>query len=282
MVHESPRDRQLDSLYLKLFKYVVVGLMTLALLAVVVLVPMAALQFFKAPAVIEPAKAPPERSVDLEQFKNYLIQEEKRRQEQEKNGGAASGAKQPTSAPVMSSLYAEQSLAIQRCAETFRVSAQLEVANVSEKELSEAREVQRANIERLASGRFLGPSWPKAMETFVCAVLNNPAIVKLRQDKLIGSVVTPAIQFHAGAWAAIERDKAEFIAKEEARVKTEELAEVARITAARALALVYLGAAGSAFVFFMLMALYLIFAKIEDNLATINRTIQSRTLPAAA
>ena len=86
----------------------------------------------------------------------------------------------------------------------------------------------------------------------------------------------------AKTWAAIERDKAEFIAKEEARVKTEELAEVARITAARALALVYLGAAGSAFVFFMLMALYLIFAKIEDNLATINRTIQSRTLPAAA
>lgn len=282
MSQTNSDDRKLDSLYLKLFKYVVVGLMTLALLAIVVLVPMAAIQFFQAPQAVAPAAAPPQKAVDLEDFKNYLIREEKRRLEQEKNGGVAVGSKQAVSAPVVSSLYAEHSLAIQRCSEKFRENAHLEVSNASETELSQAREAQRVNIERLASNQFLGPSWPDAMQSFVCGVLTNPVIAKLRQDNLIGTVVSPAIQFHAAAWAAIERDKAEFVAKEEARVRRQEEAEALRVAAAKATAIIYLGAAGSAFVFFMLMALYLIFAKIEDNLATINRTIISRTVPTAA
>ena len=281
MAQNNSSDNKLDSLYLKLFKYVVVGLMTLALLAVVVLVPFAAIRFFQTPVSIEPARSPPQRAVDLEQFKNYLMQQEKLRLEQEKNGGATTGNKQTSSAPAVSSLYAEHSLAIQRCSETFRQNAQLDVASSTEKELSEAREAQRANIERLAANQFLGPSWPDAMQAFVCAVLTNPVIAKLRQDKLIGSVVAPAIQFHSVAWAGIEREKADFIAKEQARVASQEMAEVARVVAAKAQAVMLLGAAGSAFLFFMLMALYLIFAKIEDNLATINRTILSRTVPAA-
>jgi len=189
----------LDSFYLKIFKYVVVGLMTLALLAIFALIPLAGMQYFQTPAPVAPAKSPPERAVDLEEFKNFLIEEEKRRIEREKSGGATSGTRPSVGAPTISSLYAEQALLIQRCAEDFAKASQQEVESASEKELSDRREAQRANIERLAGNQFLGPSWPSAMQSFVCDVLRNPAVAKLKQENLVGAVVGPAIGFHARA-----------------------------------------------------------------------------------
>ena len=279
MARDTASNGNLDKLYLKFFKYVVVGLMTLALLAIVVLIPMAALQYLQTPTPATPAKAPPARAVDLEDFKKFLIEEERRRLEQEKSGGASATTKQAVSGPLVPSLYAEQSIQLQRCSEDFRQLAQQETDTASEKELSDRRETQRASIERLASEQFRGPDWPAAMVTFVCGVLRNPAIAKLKQDKLVGAVVGPAISFHARAWASIEKEKFDFTRKEEARVQGEEMAETLRIAAAKVRAMFMLSTAGGAFLFFMVMALYLIFAKIEDNLAMINQTILHRTVP---
>ena len=164
MARDTASNGNLDKLYLKFFKYVVVGLMTLALLAIVVLIPMAALQYLQTPTPATPAKAPPARAVDLEDFKKFLIEEERRRLEQEKSGGASATTKQAVSGPLVSSLYAEQSIQLQRCSEDFRQLAQQETDTASEKELSDRRETQRASIERLASEQFRGPDWPAAMD----------------------------------------------------------------------------------------------------------------------
>ena len=144
-------NNKLDNLYLKFFKYTVIGLMTLALLVVVICIPMAVYQYLQSPLPPMPAKVAPERAINLDDFKKYLIEEEKRRLEQEKSGNQSAN-KQPVSAAAVSSLYAEQSLALQRCSEEFRTLAKQDVDTATEKELSDRRETQRSNIERLANG----------------------------------------------------------------------------------------------------------------------------------
>lgn len=274
----APKNAKLDRLYLKFFKIAVVGLMTLALLSIVVLLPMAAYQYFQKPLPPTPAKAPPERAITVEDLKKFLIEEERRRQEQEKSGTGA--VSRPTSSgPVVSLLFLEQASAIYRCSEEFRTIAKQPNDNSTQVELAARNEALRANIEKLADHGYRGASWVSTMVDFTCAVLRNVEIAKLKEDKAIGSVVSPAINFHARVWADIQQEKAEFRQTEDRRVQGEIAAEATRVAEAKARALFLLSAAGGAVLFFLLMALYLIFAKIEDNLALIHQAIVLRTSP---
>lgn len=281
MPQHNPNAATLDKLYLRFFKYAVVGLMTLALLAVVVMLPMAAYQYFQTPLPPTPAKAAPERAVSLEDLKQFLLDEEKRRIEQEKNG-TAPVSRPAVSAPSVTQLFAEQSLALYRCAEEFRQLAVQDTDPSTEAQLNDRRERQRDFIERLAAHKFRGPNWPDAMVKFACSVLKNPEIARLKREKLIGPVVNTTLRFHADAWAAIEEEKFNFNQSERQRVQGEIAAEAARVAAAKAKALFWLSLAGGAMLFFLIMALYLIFAKIEDNLALIHLAIVGhQTAPAA-
>lgn len=274
----TPKNTKLDRLYLKFFKFAVVGLMTLALLSIVVLLPMAAYQYFQKPLPPTPAKAPLERAITVDDLKKFLIDEEKRRVEQEKRGGAPVD-NSASAAPTATQIYAEQATALYVCAEEFRKLAKQPPGTATTGELDDQWKKRRAWIEQMAEDRFRGPNWPKAMVGFACDVLKNPEIAKLKEDGLIGTVVSPSLLFHARAWAAIEREKAEFRQSEDRRVQGEIAAEVARVAEAKARALFLLSTAGGAVLFFLLMALYLIFAKIEDNLALIHQAIVLRTSP---
>ena len=280
MSQVAAKNTKLDNLYLKFFKFAVVGLMTLALLSIVVLLPTAAYNYFQTPVSPAPAKAAPERSINQEDLKKLLIDEEKRRQEQEKSGNAPTN-KQPVNAPAVTQLFAEQALGLYRCSEEFRTAAQQETDNSTPIEIAARNESQRFNIEKLAENKFRGPNWVTAMVAFTCSVLKNPEMAKLKKDKVVGAVVNPTVNFHARAWAAFEKEKFEFTQSEERRVQLETAAEALRVAAAKARALFILSLAGGAILFFLAMALYLIFAKIEDNLALIHQAIMQRTLPAS-
>lgn len=272
---------ELDNLYVKLVKYAVVGLMTLALLSIIVLLPLVAYNYFQSPAPPAPAKAPPERTISVEDLKKFLIDEEKRRLEQEKSGNAPVN-KQPANASAVTMLYAEQVMALYRCSEEFRKLAEQEADNATDAERAQRNETQRDNIEKLAVDRFRGPNWVGAMVEFTCSVLKNTEIAKLKKDKAVGAVVNPAINFHARAWATIEKEKSDFRQAENLRVEQEVASEAFRVATAKAKAVFLLGLVGGAVLFFLAMALYLIFAKIEANLALIHQAIVQRTLPAVA
>lgn len=278
MPQQNPNAATLDKLYLRFFKYAVVGLMTLALLAVVVMLPMAAYQYFQTPLPPTPAKAPPQRAVNLEDLKKFLIDEEKRRKEQEK-GGSAPVDNAALATPTATQIYAEQATALYVCSEEFRKLAGIAPGNATTAELDEQWKKRRAWIEQMADDRFRGPNWPKALVSFACDFLKNPEIAQLKKDGLIGTVVSPMLTFHARAWAAIEKEKSDFLQSEERRVQGEIAAEAARVATAKAKALFLLSLAGGAILFFLIMALYLIFAKIEDNLALIHQAIVGRTVP---
>lgn len=280
MTRTQASETKLDNLYLKFFKYAVVAMMTLALLAVVVLIPLAGYNYFQTPVPPTPAKVAPEKAVNLDDFKKFLIEEEKRRLEQEKSGGAATTSKQAVTPPVDMLRYAEQNLLLYRCAVDFQKAAEIPLDTLSQAETDARVNKQRASIEGLANDQFTGPKWVDAMVDFACGVMKYPEIVKLKKEEKIGAVVTPAILFHARAWAGIQREKAEFNQAEANRVRGEVLAENVRVAAGKVKAAFILSLAGGAILFFLAMALYLIFAKIEDNLALIHQSIVQRTLPA--
>lgn len=277
MLQSTAPKTKLDNLYLKFFKYAVVTLMTLALLSIVFLLPIAAYNYFQTPTPPTPAKAPPERSISVDDLKKFLIDAEKRRLEEEKNGNKPV-VQQSVNTVAASQLYAEQVLAVYRCTEEFGRLAEQPSDNSSEAERAGRRERQRDGIERLSENRFRGANWVNAMVTFTCSVLRNPEMAKLKKAESVGQVVGPTIRFHAEAWANIEKEKSEFNEAERIRVSQEILAEEVRVALAKARAVFILSLAGGAFLFFLAMALYLIFAKIEDNLALIHQAIEKRTM----
>jgi hypothetical protein len=116
------------------------------------------------------------------------------------------------------------------------------------------------------------------MVAFACGVLRNSEMATLKKEKAVRAVVGPTIKFHAEAWATIESEKHEFRQAETQRVQQEVMAEGARVAMAKGRALFMLSLAGGAVLFFFAMALYLIFAKIEGNLALIYQGIVERTV----
>lgn len=279
MNQNANSDSKLENVYLKFFKYAIVGLMTLALLAVAALLPLAAFNYLQTPVAPAPAKEPPQRSITIDDLKKYLVDEEKRRLEQEKGGN--SPKRQPAAAAPVTQRYLEDAIALYRCAEEFRKLADQDIDNSSEATIAQRNETQRANIEGLSADRFRGPSWVKAMVAFTCSVLKNEEVAKLKKEKAIGSVVAPTINFHAQVWSMIERDKAEFKQREAQRVAAETASEALRVAVSKSKALFMLGSAGALLGFFLLLALYLIFAKIEDNLRLIHKSIDRHQIQGA-
>jgi hypothetical protein len=272
MKQEAVPETKLENLYLKFFKYAIVGLMTLALLAVVALLPMAAYSYLQTPAPPVPAKEPPQRNITIEDLKKFLIEAEKRRQESEKNGNAP--VKKRTNDEAETQRYLEQASALYRCTEEFKKLADQDTDRSSELDIARRNEEARATIERQSEQEFRGPNWVLAMVDFTCSVLKNPEVAKLKKEKLIGLVVGPTMEFHGATWSMLEKEKADFRRAEANRVESEINAETLRVSLAKAKALFMLGTAGALLGFFMLLALYLIFAKIEDNLRLIHEDIK--------
>lgn len=278
MTQQLNQEKRLENVYLKAFKYGIVGLMTLALLAIIVLVSMAGYQYAQTPLPPAPAKEPPQTVISLEDLKNALLEEEKRRKELEKNGGAP---KDQAPAPAQrTQRYAEDVLSLYRCAEEFARLAQQPIEAAAEAVHAQRREDLRQSIERMARGEFRSDPWVKAMTAFACTVLRDPVIAKLKRDAAIGSVVGPTIQFHGNVWTKIERDKDAFRRAEADRVRGEIATEAARIAAAKAKAVLMLTAAGALIALLFMLALYLIFAKMEDNLRLIHYDLGRPPQPA--
>jgi hypothetical protein len=119
-----------------------------------------------------------------------------------------------------------------------------------------------------------GEAWVKAAQAFVCMVLADNSIIALKKEQKVKRVFMPILEFHVRSWDQIQSDKLKFEQQEENRVTSERSAEAFRVMTAKAFALRCLIAAASAFALFMMLALYLLVAKIETNLRDINETMR--------
>lgn len=118
--------------------------------------------------------------------------------------------------------------------------------------------------------------WVKSSVDFTCKTLADTSIITMKKEGKIGAVFLPALGFHLLTWDKIQAEKLEFEQNEEKRVVSERVDEQLRVSAAKASAFSLLIGAASAFALFMMLALYLLGARIENNLRNINESIQGK------
>jgi hypothetical protein len=267
----SLQTKQIEELFLKLFKVTVLIAMGLCLLAVIGLAINVAYQSTKRPVEPEPAQKAPQKDVSLDELKKLL----------EKQAQPKEAVESPTRPkPMAPSLrYLEEVTRLYRCSLEFGKNIGAEIEEQDNARAAENLENLRAQIENFATDPRRGERWVKSVTDFTCTALADPAIIAMRKEKKISSVFYPILNFHKDTWDAIQNEIAAFEQAERNRIDAERQAEQERIAQARADAINSAIAAGIAFGTFMLLAIYLLLAKVETNMREINQSIRSARQP---
>jgi hypothetical protein len=259
--------KQTEELFLKIFKVAVLVFMSLALLSVIVLGLNVAVQSAKTPKEPSPArKAPEERQVTMEDLKKFLQTTADKTSEQK-----PSQAPPKLLAPTLN--YLEDVTRLYRCSGEFAKKVGAEI--IDDGNAAQRLEALRVHVEIKAADVHRGERWVKAVTEFACAALADLDIIALRKSGKIENAFYAVLNFHMAQWDAIQGEKTRFEQAELARVERERAQEISRIAEARASALTSAIAAGVAFGIFMLLAIYLLGAKIETNLREINESIRA-------
>lgn len=267
---------KLDELFLRVFKGTILVLMTLALLLMCLLLGNALWQGSKRPVEPAPAAKAPERSISIEDLKKELLKESD-------TPGAGTPKTDPAPGAVPPTLkYLEDVTRLYRCSTDFARKVGAELEETDNAVIARKVEDLRARIEDVASAApHRGGPWVKSSVEFTCTVLADAAIIGMRKEGKVKSVFFPTLNFHLKAWDDNATAREKFEQAEKDRIERERAAEAARIAQAKAGMLQSLIAAGVLFAAFMALALYLIFAKIEGNLRSMDRSLQDPR-PAAA
>lgn len=261
----------IEEFFLKIFKVTILLVMGLALVAIVALIPIAAVQYFQTAKEPPPPQAAPEKQISMEELKAFLIEQEK----QKNNQNVAPKSRPGESAKVLR--FYEEALALFRCSLTFSEASGRPVQDPQNDQV--VLEV-RALLEQDAESARRGDQYVRAAKAFACKVLSDPTIVALAKETKpeairVGAVFRPTLDFHRMAWDRIQTEKQEFEQREQNRVASARASEELRVGLAKVRAVNYLIAAGGAFAVFMLLALYLVAAKIENNLRDIKESVKA-------
>ena len=264
--------RSTEELFLKVFKFVVLAILGLALLATVGALGVAAYQSLQSPNTVAPAKKAEEKGVSGEDFLKQLNAAPKTapKKEGEEEPAAAAPEAAPKAEPLK---YKEEAVKMIACSKDSASKAGLDGSAFTE----ESEENFRNSLQRIADD----PSKDRTQAYVVdalkvgCALLGNAKVIAFHKANPQEEVFGRIMNFHLTAWDQMKQEARKFERDEEARVKAAEEAEAARIAQARATALAMLTLAGIAFGIFMATALYLIIAAVESNLRNINRNIEA-------
>jgi hypothetical protein len=261
-----------EELFLKIFKITILLVMGLALTAIFLFIVTAIFQYSQSPKEPAPAqKAPvkyPENEISLDQLSKFLIDQEKIDSNKE------DAIKQKTDGHDTSLPFLEQATILYRCTVIFGIKVGAIIEGTQNSVNIQKVEELRKYIESKADGSLRGEAWVRAAVAFTCMALSDNSIIALRKEAKVKSVFLPVLNFHIDAWDRIQTEKVQFEQREENRVASERAAEALRIAEAKALAITCLIVAASAFGLFMILALYLLGAKIENDLRDINESIR--------
>lgn len=273
----ATRVKSIEELFLKIFKVTVLLVMGIALLAIVVLVATAVYQYSQTPKEPAPAQKATVREIRLEDLQRFLIEKEKR---DSSKGGPAE--QQPAGRPI-SLRYQEDATALFRCASEFGRQVGVEFEDTNDAVNAQKLQQIRGYVEGSADGSTLrGEPWVKAVVAFTCMALADSSIIALKKEAKVKTLFFPIMAFHLETWDFIQGEKVKFDQGEENRVASERSSEALRVAASKAIAAMCMIAAASAFALFMMLALYLLAAKIENDLREINESIRTDGLRQAA
>jgi hypothetical protein len=246
------KTNTLEDLFLNIFKFFIMLMMGVAILAVPLMLVGAAYMAFQ-----EPARPPAVhdillKNLSVEQLKLDLLEAEKTKKPPVDN-------QSPNTTSRSFLKYSEQAIALLRCANSFSIAAGVEIAQSTNAQSARELEDLRSALDRLASPESRGLKFVDSLVTFGCQVLKDPNIVALKKSGEIGSVIGPTVKFFDRAW-----DNAE-----DARNQTIERESV-RVIEAKAFAVSLVIGAGALFVVFLILAIYLIIARIELHMKNIS------------
>ncbi|MBF0411618.1 MAG: hypothetical protein HQK70_02765 [Desulfamplus sp.] len=274
--------KSVEEFFLSIFKITVLFIMGLALMSILVLIAIGINQYFQSSKEPIPAQKAPnnkyiEKEIKIDDLKQFLIEQEKNRNRQ--NEFDQSSARQKTSL-----LFLEDAAKLYNCSINFAEKSETPIQETQEPELQKVEEL-RDYIARTANGVLNGEEWVKAMVDFTCTALSDISIIEMKKEGKIKRVFYPILNFHMNAWEIMQEEKIrvqkakiEFEQREYNRVASERASEELRVAKAKAFAINCLVAAAGAFGLFMILALYLLGAKIENNLRAINYSIRANIL----
>lgn len=268
-----------EEFFLKIVKHAILALMGLSLVVIPVLLVIGAVNFMSQPKVPEQAKKAPDKEVTMDGMQQYLLELQKRDDEREKLEKSDPSKKKISEQDLQQARYLGDAVKMHTCSINFAAAVDAEIDARRDQKAAQADELVEISkrIETSANKPGRGGPYVKSLVNFHCKALADPGVIALRKTgKFKGKVNASVLSYHEAAWDAIVAARQEFEANEQNRVTSERMAEVARIAADRVRAVAALTGAGSAFAVFMLLAIYLILAKIETNMRDINMSIRTR------
>ena len=247
--------------------------MGIALLSILILCGNAIYQLSQTPKQPTPAQKAPEKDpvkeINLDRLKQFLIDREK----QENNQGTIPAQQDSQQTSL---LYLEDATALYRCSADFGKKIGAVIENIDDTQNLQRVNEFRSRLERIADSPLLGEAWVRAAKPFICKALEDESLIALKKEGKVKTIFLPILEFHADTWRTIQDEKLQFEKSEKDRVENEWNAELNRVRSAKVDALQNLMAAGVSFGIFMFLALYLIFAKIENNLRNIHEAIYQK------
>ncbi len=249
-------ETRVEELFLRIFKWVLLAVMALSLVGALALGAMALGNWLKS----DPSSASEPRSATGQiKFDDYLksLDGDKAEPKPQEKDDAAPEVPQKGS-------YNRQAEAIIACTKDSLKATHPELFEQQDWDSILKREIEWLNERGDADG--WGEVWANERRDFICAGAKSKPL-----QALIKSGKVPALQenflhdelgnFHSKAWGKFLESEQSRISEEEATKAREALEAAAKLTGQAT-------AAAIAFGLFMLIALYLIFAKIETNLRT--------------
>lgn len=233
----------IDNFFLKLFRIILLVIMSFALLGTIgTLIYSAKLYFQDAKEITQD---PPSNHINL---KGLIDELEKKSLENE-----GKKTEDPDSTGTLK--YLEEVTKLFRCSQAFAGAVGAVVVEAGSEAASRDIENLRQQVESLASKKGRGDPFVKDLVSFSCNALQSDEIVKLRKENKVQGVFLGIVNHHIKAWDQILADRQAATLKENARILADKEKSSYMIKLSAAL-----------FLIFMILAFYLIFARIELNL----------------
>ena len=264
----STKKSSTEELFLKMFKGVILIVMTLALIATAGALAFAAYQYSQSPKPIAAAKKAPVKSVAIDDFLKTLDAQTPPAEAPK----ADEALPEPTAPPAPVKYKAEASK-IMGC---FQESDKLSGIALAETTPT-AGEDFRKQLQEVADLKSKDRGQPFVTDAakLTCDLMLNTRVIEYRKAKPEAEIFFPILNFHMNAWDELKLAANEFEANEKARVSQQEETEQQRVALSKEAAKFTLIVAAGAFALFMAIALSLIVAAIESNLRRISVSLEA-------
>jgi hypothetical protein len=256
---ENGTLNKVEDLYLKIFKIVILVVLSITLVVSVVMVLKGTSEYFATPSAADPAKSAPTPSVSVDAFIKEL---DKKDAPPEKEPTAPVEQKPPVQDTRLDDMVDKYVLNLWTYLDAYQKACK--VANPPEKETflkNFRKDIMKSWFEEY------GENFAKSQDTFEKSLLSNQRIIQICIEKEgKAGIFFRSLDWHKNQWAKQVKEGQLFEQKEAQRVAKFEAQEAMRVAEKKAQAFQSLITAISAFVMFMSLALLLIFSKIETNL----------------